>query len=179
MITLDGVIQAPGAPGEDPSGGFAHGGWTDGFGDEVGGRVVRQELDEPADYLLGRRTFEIWEDYWPRNPAFWPRINEGTKYVVSATRSETPWKNTVFLAGAEAVHRLKASAGPDLQVWGSSQLVPLLLGEDLVDRLRLKVHPLVLGSGKRLFAEGLPRRFELVSTVTTTRGVLIAEYRRA
>lgn len=179
MITLDGVVQAPGAPGEDPSGGFAHGGWVGPYGDEAGGRVVRQELDQPADYLLGRRTFEIWEDYWPHHADVWPRISEGTKHVFSATRTQTQWKNTVFLSGAEALHRLKASDGPDLQVWGSSDLVPLLLKEDLVDTLRLKVYPLVLGSGKRLFGEGLPRTFRLESTMTTTTGVVIAEYRRA
>ena len=180
MITLDGVMQAPGGPKEDPSGGFKYGGWTEPYGDEVYGEVVQKELQEDADYLLGRKTFEIWEGYWPEHADFWPGINEGKKYVLSKTRKKSDWKNSVFLKSLEEIKKLKKSKGSDIHVWGSSQLIQLLLKNDLVDELRLKIHPLTLGKGKKLFDDGpIPAAFTLTESTTTTTGVIIACYKRA
>src|SRR5678816_243631 len=138
MITLDGVMQAPGGTEEDVSGAFKYGGWTAPYGDEVGGKVVREELKQPADYILGRKTFDIWADYWPEHADFWPGINEGTKYVMSRTKKKSDWKNTVFIENLEDIKKLKNSEGADIQVWGSSKIVQLLLNNDLLDELRLK-----------------------------------------
>ncbi|HVX26731.1 MAG TPA: dihydrofolate reductase family protein [Parafilimonas sp.] len=179
MITLDGVMQAPGGPEEDTSGGFEYGGWIAPYGDEVFDKVLQQEL-QPADYLLGRKTFEIWEGYWPQHGDFWPGINEGTKYVLSTTRKNSDWKNSVFLNDVEDIKKLKNSDGSNIQVWGSSELIQLLLKNDLADELRLKVFPLTLGKGKNLFNQGpIPAVFTLVETTITTKGVIIASYRRA
>jgi dihydrofolate reductase len=179
MITLDGVMQAPGGPGEDTSGDFKYGGWTEPYGDEVYGKVVQKEL-EPAEYLLGRKTFEIWESYWPKHADFWPGINEGTKYVMSNTRKESDWKNTVFINSLADIKRIKKSGGSDIQVWGSSKLIQLLLKNDLVDELRLKIHPLTLGNGKKLFDNGtIPAAFKLIDSLITPGGVIIAHYTQA
>jgi dihydrofolate reductase len=184
MITLDGVMQAPGGPKEDKSGGFKYGGWTEPYGDEVYGKVVQEEL-KPADYLLGRKTFEIWAGYWPEHGDFWPGINEGTKYVFSkkmkkSNRLVTGWKNSVLIKNLADIKKVKNSNGPDIQVWGSSKLVQLLLKNDLVDELRLKIHPLTLGKGKKLFGDGaIPAAFTLTESVVTTSGVIIASYKRA
>ena len=179
MITLDGVMQGPGGPGEDTSGGFEYGGWVAPYDDEVYGQVVEKEL-QPAEYLLGRKTFEIWERYWPAHADFWPGINEGTKYVLSGTRDKSDWKNTVFVKNLEDIGKLKNSEGSDIQVWGSSELVQLLLKHDLVDELRLKIHPLLLGKGKKLFDEdSAPAAFTLTESVVTPKGVVIATYQRA
>jgi len=180
MITLDGVMQAPGAPKEDTSGGFKYGGWTATYGDEVYGEVVQKELQQPADYLLGRKTFEIWEGYWPKHADFWPGINNGTKYVLSKTRKKSDWNNTVFIKNLADIKKLKRSKGLDIQVWGSSKLIQLLLKNDLVDDLRLKIHPLTLGVGKMLFDIGpIPAAFTLVESTVTSTGVIIAWYKRA
>src|SRR4026207_1773087 len=179
MITLDGVMQAPGGPKEDTSGGFKYGGWTAPYGDEAYGKAVQKEL-KPADYLLGRKTFEIWEDYWPEHADFWPGINDGTKYVLSSTRKKSDWKNSVFLKSLADIRKLRKSKGPDIQVWGSSKLIQLLLKNDLVDELRLKIHPLTLGKGKKLFNNGvIPAAFTLIESSVTTTGVIIAYYKRA
>lgn len=179
MITLDGVMQAPGGPEEDTSGGFKFGGWTEPYIDEVYGKVVQNEL-KPAEYLLGRKTFEIWEDYWPHHADFWPGINEGTKYVMSGTRKKSDWKNTVFIKNVADIKKLKNSKGSDIQVWGSSELVPLLLKNDLVDELKLKIHPLILGKGKKLFDnDTIPSAFTLIDSLVTPSGVIIANYKRA
>jgi dihydrofolate reductase len=179
MITLDGVMQAPGGPEEDPSGGFKYGGWTAGYGDEVGAKVVRKEM-EPADYLLGRKTFEIWESYWPKHEDIWPAINEGTKYVLSTTVKKSDWKNSVFLENVTDIKKLKNSDGSDIHVWGSSKLIQLLLENDLVDELTLKIYPLTLGDGKKLFSGGaIPASFKLTESIVTTSGVIIANYKRA
>lgn len=178
MITLDGVMQAPGGPEEDTSGGFEYGGWTAPYGDEVYGQVVQHEL-KPTDYLLGRKTFEIWENYWPAHADFWPGINEGTKYILSGTRERSAWKNTVFLKSLADIKKLKQSEGRDIQVWGSSELVRLLLKNDWVDELRLKIHPLMLGKGKKLFDNSaIPAAFSLAENTVTTTGVIIASYKR-
>ncbi len=178
MITLDGVMQAPGGPEEDTSGNFKYGGWSAPYGDEMYDNVVKAEL-QPADYLLGRKTFQIWEDYWPAHADFWPGINDGVKYVLSKTIETTNWKNTVFIRTIEDIKQVRNSPGPDIQVWGSCQLVQLLLQHDLVDELRLKIHPLTLGEGKKLWSdEILPAAFTLTDHVVTPHGVIIATYQR-
>ena len=179
MITLDGVMQAPGGPKEDTSGGFKYGGWVAPYSDEVYGKVVEKEL-KPADYLLGRKTFEIWADYWPKHADFWPAINDGTKYVLSKTMKKSDWKNSVFLKSLADIKKLKNSKGSHIQVWGSGKLIQLLLKNDLVDELRLKIHPLTLGKGKKLFDNGpIPAAFTLIESSITTTGVIIANYKRA
>lgn len=179
MITLDGVMQAPGGPQEDTSGDFKYGGWTVSYGDELFGKIMQEELKQ-ADYILGRKTYDIFSSYWPHHNDFWPGINEGTKYVLSQTLDKSDWKNTVFLKNVEAIKKLKNSDGADIQVWGSSQLIQLLLKHDLVDELRLKIYPLTLGKGKKLFENGtMPAAFTLTESQVTSKGVIIANYKRA
>jgi dihydrofolate reductase len=147
------------------------------FEDEKGNEVVRKELQ--PDYLLGRKTFEIWEGYWPDHADFWPGINEGTKFVFSKTRNRSDWKNSEFIENVDAIKQLKNSEGLDLQVWGSSKLIHLLLQHDLVDELRIKTYPVILGGGKKLFDSGeMPASFKLTESVVTTTGVIIAAYKR-
>lgn len=180
MITLDGVMQAPGGPEEDTANGFKYGGWVTPYGDEVGGKVVKKELKQTADYLLGRKTFDIWESYWPHHADTWPGINDGTKYVMSKTKKKSDWKNTVFIKSLAEIEKLKNSEGPDIQVWGSSKLIQLLHKNDLVDELWLKIYPLTLGEGKKLFDNGpIPAAFTLIESLVTTTGVIIAYYQRA
>ncbi len=189
MITLDGVMQAPGGPKEDTSGGFKYGGWVEPYSDEVYGKEVQKEL-QPADYLLGRKTFENWANYWPEHGDFWPGINEGVKYVFSKNLKKldpiiTEWKNSVVIRTVAEIKKLKSQKklgtnSADIQVWGSSKLVQLLLKNDLVDELRLKIHPLTLGKGKKLFADGaIPASFKLIDSIVTPGGVIIAHYKRA
>lgn len=179
MISLDGVMQAPGGPTEDQSDGFQYGGWVAPYDDETGG-VMMQRLLQPADLLLGRKTFEIWEDYWPKHTEFWPSINRVAKYVLSTTRKTSDWENTVFLDSLTQIEALKASEGEPIQVWGSSALIQLLLKHDLVDEMWLVIHPLTLGAGKRLFINGpIPAAFTLVESSVTTKGVIFAHYKRA
>ena len=184
MITLDGVMQAPGGPKEDTSGGFKYGGWTAPYGDEAYAKALEKEL-RPAEYLLGRKTFEIWEAYWPEHADFWPGINTGTKYVLSKTRKKSAWKNSVFLKSLADIKKLKSrklsgSKGSDIQVWGSGELIQLLLKNDLVDELWLKIHPLTLGKGKKLFGNGtIPAAFTLTKSSVTPGGVIMAHYKRA
>ena len=179
MITLDGVMQAPGGPEEDTSGGFKYGGWTASYSDEVYNKVVKKEL-KPADYLLGRKTYEIWAGYWPEHADFWPGINDGTKYVMSKTMKKSDWKNSVFLKSLGDIEKLKDSKGSDLQVHGSGKLIQLLLHNDLVDELWLKIHPLTLGKGKKSFENGtIPAAFTLTESSVTPSGVFIANYKRA
>ena len=184
MITLDGVMQAPGGPKEDTSGGFKYGGWVAPYSDEVYDKVVQNEL-KPADYLLGRKTFKIWAGFWPEHGDFWPGINEGTKYVFSKRMKKsdpmvTGWKNSVVLKNLADIKKLKNSKGSDIQVWGSGELVQLLFKNDLVDELRLKIHPLTLGKGKNLFDKGtIPATFTLIESIVTPGGVIIASYKRA
>ena len=184
MITLDGVMQAPGGPKEDTSGGFKYGGWTAPYGDEVYRKVLEKEL-KPADYLLGRKTFEIWADYWPEHGDFWPGINEGTKYVFSKNMKKsdplvTGWKNSEVIKSVADIKKIKNSKGKDIQVWGSSELIQLLLKNDLVDELRLKIYPLTLGKGKKILQSGtIPAAFTLTESIVTSKGVIIASYKRA
>ena len=178
MLTLDGVMQAPGQAKEDISGEFQYGGWSNPYFDETYETIVRKEL-QPAEYLLGRKTFEIWEDYWPQHKDSWPGINNGTKYVLSKTRKDSAWENTTFIQSLADIIKLKNSEGADIQVWGSSELVKLLLENDLVDELMLKIHPLTLGSGKKLFHIGIaPISFKLVENTVTSTGVIISHYKR-
>ena len=179
MITLDGVLQAPGGPEEDTSGGFKFGGWVAPYFDEAYGKVMEKQL-KPSDYLLGRKTFEIFAGYWPEHADMWPGINDGTKFVLSRTMEKSDWKNTVFLKSVADIVKLTHSEGPDLQVHGSGTLVQALLKNDLVDELWLKIHPLMLGEGKKLFGYGtIPRAFTLLESSVTSSGVIIADYRRA
>lgn len=179
FVTLDGVIQSPGAPEEDTSGGFKYGGWVAPYDDESAGEVM-QKLLQPADLLLGRKTFDIWEQYWPKHANFWPGINEVSKYVFSNTRDTSGWQNCVFINNIDAIRKLKTTNGSDIKVWGSSKLIQLLLKHDLVDELWLMIHPLVLGKGKKLFSEEIPAAaFTLEENVITAKGVIIAHYKRS
>ncbi|MEK7672768.1 MAG: dihydrofolate reductase family protein [Patescibacteria group bacterium] len=179
MITLDGVMQAPGESKEDAAEGFKYGGWSTQYMDEAYGKAAEEEM-KPAEYLLGRTTFEIFASYWPEHENGWPGINNGTKYVLSRTMKNSDWKNTVFLTSLADIEKLKNSEGPDIQVWGSSKLVQLLFKNDLVDELRLKIHPLTLGEGKKLFGDGtIPAAFALIESSVTPSGVIIAHYKRA
>jgi dihydrofolate reductase len=184
MITLDGVMQAPGGPKEDVSGGFKYGGWTAPYGDEEFGKLMQKEL-EPADYLLGRKTYKIWAGYWPKHGDFWPGINAGTKYVFSKSMKKsdplvTGWKNSVVIKSVADIRKLKNSKGPDIQVWGSSEVIRLLFKNDLVDELRLKIFPLTLGKGKKILNSGtIPAAFTLIESIVTSKGVIIASYKRA
>ena len=179
MISLDGVMQAPGGPEEDRSGGFEYGGWTAPYGDEVGGKVM-EKLMKPTDLLLGRKTFDIWEGYWPKHADYWPGINDVSKYVLSTTRKNSDWKNVVFFNSMADIQQLKNTTGSDIQVWGSSELIQLLLRNDLVDELWLMIHPLTLGKGKKLFDNSaIPAAFTLTESIVTPSGVIIANYKRA
>lgn len=185
FLTLDGVMQAPGAPDEDRSGGFEHGGWQLSYFDDIFAETVTGGLAEAGCLVLGRKTWEIFAAYWPTAPAeeqaFAEPLNSMPKYVASRTlREPLAWSNSTVIAGdvADGVRRLKAEPGKDLQVIGSGDLCQTLIAEDLVDEYRLMIHPLVLGSGSRLFRDGNPRRpLGLVDTKPTTKGVLIATYR--
>ena len=178
MITLDGVMQAPGGPEEDTSGSFKYGGWSALYGDEVSGKVMG-ELMKPADLLLGRTTFDIFENYWPEHADNWQGINNVTKYVLSTTRNKSDWKNSVFLNNLSDIKKLKSSEGLDIQVWGSSKLIQLLLKNDLVDELWLIIYPLSLGEGKKLFENGTsPAAFKLMENYVTPSGLVMVNYKR-
>lgn len=181
-ISLDGVIQAPGGPDEDTSGGFAHGGWIAPYGDELLGTLLRKQMNRTFDLLLGRTTFEIWEPYWPQHGDIWPNVNAATKYVASRTRTASQWQPSVFLNGelAEKVAKLKQQPGPDLHVWGSGNLLQTLIKHDLVDAFWLMIYPVTLGGGKRLFAEGaIPAAFQVTEGTVTPSGVIVVNYARA
>ncbi len=182
FISLDGIMQAPGGPQEDTSGGFTYGGWTVPYFDEVAGQMMGEQMKEPFELLLGRKTFDIFAAYWPQHESTWPGINSSKKYVASTIKSSHTWENSIFLKNpvVEEVKKLKEGSGPDLQVHGSGNFIQTLLKNDLVDELWLKTFPLTLGSGKRLFAEGtIPAAFSLVETKVTPAGVIFANYKRA
>ena len=179
FITLDGVMQAPGGPEEDTAGGFQYGGWVAPYVDEVSGKVMQKQM-EPTDILLGRKTFEIFSSYWPQHAEQWPGINDVTKYVMSRTMEKSDWKNSVFIKSVAEIENLKNSKGSDIKVWGSGNLVQTLLENDLVDELWLKIYPLTLGKGKKLFENGaIPAAFTLIESTATPAGVIVANYRRA
>lgn len=184
QVTLDGVMQAPGGPEEDPSNGFTQGGWAMPFVDDAAAKVIGEIIASEFDLLLGRRTYDIWAGYWPHhgdNP-IGKAFNKATKYVVTHRPDKLAWKASQPIGGdiVAEVHWLKASAGPALHVWGSSVLLQTLIAADLIDEHRLWVFPLVLGKGKRLFENGLlPRGLALVETGSTPSGVLFNTYRPA
>ncbi len=179
FISLDGVMQAPGEPEEDTSNGFKYGGWSAPYSDEVGGKVMQKQM-KPADLLLGRKTFDIFASYWPKHADYWPGINDVTKYVMSKTMKKSDWKNTVFLKSLADIKKLKNSKGSEIKVWGSSELSQLLFKNDLVDELWLKIYPVTLGKGKKLFDNGtVPAAFTLTESSVTPTGVIVANYKRA
>jgi dihydrofolate reductase len=181
-VTLDGVMQAPGRPDEDTRGGFAHGGWATPYADELMGRQAAEGMGTTGGILLGRRTYEDFYGFWPKQPdnPFTEALNNTEKYVVSSTLNEPlPWENSTLLKGhlAEAVIELKGQPGKDLVVLGSGELVRMLIQRNLVDGYVLLIHPLVLGSGRRLFPDdGSPTPLRLIDSVTNTKGVIIATY---
>jgi dihydrofolate reductase len=183
MITLDGVMQSPGGPKEDDSHGFAHGGWTPPFVDGSLRDVIDKEVSEPFDMLLGAKTYSIFAPAWSKQSGTMAdAFNKATKYVVSNTPIDLTWKESVLIDGdvVAKIKALKEEDGPMLQVWGSGNLVQTLLKNDLVDELRLRIFPVTIGSGKRLFAEGtIPAAFELIESGTLANGVIIASYKRA
>jgi dihydrofolate reductase len=182
FVTLDGVIQSPGRPDEDTSGGFVHGGWARPFADPVQSALLRKQMALPFDLLLGRTTFEIWAPYWPERPDVWPGAQTATKYVASDTLTSHAWGPSVFLRGdvAGQVARIKEEPGPDLHVYGSGKLVQTLLAHDLVDAFWLRLHPITLGRGKRLFEGGaIPAAFQVTDHHVTSTGVMLVTYERA
>jgi len=179
FMTLDGVMQAPGGPEEDQSGSFKYGGWSAPFMDEVSGKLMQKQM-EATDILLGRKTFDIFEEYWPKHADYWPGINEVTKYVLSNTKDKSDWNNSVFLTSIEDIKKLKDSEGSDIKVWGSGELVKLLLKHDLVDELWLKIYPVLLGKGKTIFSEDtMPTTLEVTESTVTPSGVVFVNYKRA
>lgn len=180
-ISMDGIIQAPGGPDEDTSGGFTHGGWIAGYSDESLGTALRKQMNTRFDLLVGRTTFEIWEPYWPQHADIWPNVNTATKYVASNTRTSSEWQPSVFLNGdiAEQVVEIKQQQGPDLHVWGSGNLIQTLIRHDLVDSFWLMIYPITLGAGKRLFGDGtIPAVFKVTESMVTTHGVIVVNYER-
>ena len=181
-ISIDGVIQAPGGPEEDTSNGFAYGGWSGPYSDEILGAALGKRMNSPFDLLLGRKTFDIWEQYWPKHADEWPGVNTATKYVASNTRTSSQWQPSVFLNGdiAEKVAKIKGQPGPDLHVWGSGNLLQTLIKHDLVDVFWLMVYPITLGGGKRLFADGtIPAAFKVTESIVGSNGVIVVNYERA
>lgn len=184
FVTLDGVMQAPGGPDEDPSGGFTHGGWVAGYWDDFLGSVMSEQMKGPFDLLLGRRTYELFAAYWPHAGAEQPgakELNTAKKFVVTTTLKKLEWANSVPISSdvVQEIRRLKEQSGPELQVHGSGKLIQTLLKNDLVDEFRLKIFPITIGAGKRLFAEGtVPAGFKLIDSRASTEGVIIATYGR-
>ncbi|MCL4364593.1 dihydrofolate reductase family protein [Patescibacteria group bacterium] len=182
FISLDGVMQAPGGPKEDTSGGFKYGGWTFPYFDEFSGKMMGEQMKQPFSLLLGRKTFEIFSSYWPQHEQGWPGVNEAEKYAVSKKLKKITWKNTTLINKnvVEEIKKLKKKKGPDLQVYGSGDLVQTLLKHDLVDEFWLKIFPLILGKGKHLFGNGAtPAAFELIGSKVSPSGVIFANYRRS
>jgi dihydrofolate reductase len=185
FISLDGVMQAPGGPEEDTSGGFKYGGWTVPYFDEFSGNIMGEQIKAPFDLLLGRKTYDIFAAYWPKqNPEgrVAKPFNEATKYVVSSSSPKLTWEKSVLIEGdvVAKLKELKGQDGPMLQVHGSGNMIQTLLKNDLVDELWLKIFPVTLGPGKRLFADGTaPAAFKLVESKTSPSGVIFANYKRA
>lgn len=181
FISLDGVMQAPGGPEEDTSNGFKYGGWSFPYFDEYAGKIMGEQMSYKADLLLGRKTYEIFASYWPHHADQWPGINDVKKYVASNTLTRTEWKNSVLLNKnvEDQIRQIKKGEGPDLQVHGSADFIQTLLKFDLVDELWLKIFPLTLGNGKRLFQNGaIPASFRLIDSKVTPAGVIFASYVR-
>jgi dihydrofolate reductase len=184
FLTLDGVMQAPGGPGEDDSGGFKHGGWSVNYWDDQMGEIMGEWTSTPFAMVLGRKTYDIMAAYWPDAPeeAGGKTFNEATKYVASRSRPTLEWSNSILIDGdaGEGLAKLKEEDGPELQVHGSANLIQTLLRDNLVDRFRLWVFPVVIGSGKRLFADGtIPSGLKLVDSKVSSTGVVIGTYEPA
>jgi dihydrofolate reductase len=183
FVSLDGIMQAPGGPEEDPTGGFQHGGWTVPFWDEQMGEAMGEFMGKPFDLVLGRKTYDIFAAHWPHTDAPGAaELNRATKYVASRTPRTLEWENSQLLEGdvGEAVARLKEGDGPELQVHGSSDLIQTLLQHGLIDQFRVWIFPVVLGAGKRLFGEGAPpAALRLVDSQVSTTGVTMATYEPA
>jgi dihydrofolate reductase len=184
FLTLDGVMQAPGGPEEDAEGGFAYGGWSVNYWDDVMGQVMGEFMGRPFDLVLGRKTYDLFASYWPNAPeeAGGKPLNDATKYVASRGHPNLSWDRSVLIEGdaAEGVAQLKQGDGPELQVHGSGNLAQTLMRHNLVDEFHLMVFPVVLGSGKRLFADGtIPAALRLVDSKVSTTGVVIGTYEPA
>jgi len=184
FVTLDGVMQAPGDPDEDRSGGFKQGGWVRGYWDDFLGRVMSEQMKDPFDLLLGRKTYDLFEGYWPHagDAPGAEQFNTARKYVVSRKTRRLKWANSELVSGdiVSKIRNLKKREGPEIQVHGSGNLIQTLLKHDLIDEFRLKIFPITLAKGKRLFAQGtLPSGFQLVESKVSPKGVLVATYRRA
>jgi len=184
FLTLDGVMQAPGGPGEDDSGGFEYGGWSVTYWDDLMGQVMAEATSRPFSMVLGRTTYDIMAAFWPTAPEETGAkvFNEATKYVASHRPLTLEWENTVLIEGdaAEGLAALKEQDGPELQVHGSGDLIQTLMRNGLVDEYRLWVFPVVLGSGKRLFADGAtPSALRLVDSKVSSTGVVIGTYEPA
>lgn len=179
-MTMDGVIQSPGGPQEDTSNNFSYGGWMGPyFDDEVGEHEMNTQMKQTAGLLLGRKTYDIWSGFWPDHTDAWPQVNTIPKYVVSTTLQNPTWVNTTVLHDIDAVKVLKQSDGPDLQVYGSANLVQTLMKHDLIDEFWLKIFPITLGMGKKLFENGtIPASFTLIDSKITPSGVIIASFKR-
>ena len=181
-ISLDGVIQAPGGPEEDTSGGFAYGGWAAPYDDDILGAALKKQMDSPFDLLLGRKTFDIWAAFWPQHADVWPGVMTATKYVASNTMTSSEWQPSVFLNGdiARKVAKLKQEQGPHLHIWGSGNLLQTLIKHDLVDVFWLMIYPITLGSGKHLFADGtIAAAFKVTESIVGSNGVIVVNYERA
>lgn len=182
FISLDGVVQSPGRPDEDTSGGFAYGGWISQYSDPMLAAVIKKQMNMPFDLLLGRKTFEIWAPYWPQHADIWPAVNTATKYVASNSMTTHDWQPTEFVDGniVAKISKIKQTEGSDLHLYGSANLLQTLIKFHLVDEFWLKIFPLILGSGKRLFADGtIPEAFKVTQSQVTTKGVVICNYERA
>ena len=184
FVSLDGIMQAPGGPEEDPSGGFEHGGWSVTYWDDTMGNVMDEYMGKPFELLLGRKTYEIFAAHWPRvtdDPAA-DALNAAPKHVASRTLDKVDWQNSTLIDGdvADYVRKLKEQPGPEIQVHGSGDLIQTLLEHDLIDELRVWTFPVLLSSGKRLFESGtMPAGLRLVETKTSSTGVVISIYERA
>jgi dihydrofolate reductase len=181
FVTLDGVVQAPGGPEEDPSDDFQHGGWMVGYWDDEIDAAMDESMAPPFDLVLGRKTYEIFAAHWPHtdDPGA-DELNSATKHVASSTLTELEWENSRLIEGdvAEGIRALREEDGPELQVHGSANLIQTLLEHRLIDEFRLKIAPLVLGTGKRLFSSGtVPAGFEVASSQVLSSGVIVASYR--
>jgi dihydrofolate reductase len=184
FLTLDGVMQAPGGPEEDTSGGFAHGGWSFHYWDEVMGKIMNEFMEIPFELLLGRRTYDIFAAHWPQSKEepVASKFNGTRKYVVSRSSGELAWQNSALVTGdvVAELQKLKEMDGPDLWVHGSGDLIQTLLKNNLIDRMHIWTFPVTVGSGKRLFGEGTqPGGYKLIDSKTATTGVIIAAYEPA
>ncbi|PWB51288.1 MAG: riboflavin biosynthesis protein RibD [Candidatus Methanoperedenaceae archaeon] len=184
FVTLDGVMQAPGGPEEDPTGGFVWGGWSFNYWDDMMGQVMGESMAKPFELLLGRKTYEIFAAHWPyiKDDPVADKLNSVMKHVISRTLNEASWNNSMLVKGnvVQAIRALKEQKGPDIQVHGSSNLIQTLLKHDLIDEFRLWIYPVTIGKGKRLFGEGtLPSSFKLINSKISTTGVIIATYETA